>query len=288
MACVQGIWTFISKDLTTPCKQSFSLPLSLCDHHIRLSPASLQNSTSSTPAQQPNTCSQCFFLQDQRMESISHLLQNGRWCMQMQIWIKMRFPVANILLLKTCNSTSSLCYPEFCALPLSLLLSIFIHVTSFVSGLMLPALCLKRLKEEAPFIRLSTLSNCYWTQVRKLWSFNIGYQSTRLLLQWCCCANQRFLSHSREWQKLNVCFGSSARSRWALLSWWSLTHDEFHDTNKCWLHTWNGLCPRSQSHWRWRMPTLPRHSTKREVSCTSNKGRPGWRQEPPCLWDPQW
>jgi len=109
-----------------------SIPLSLCDHHIRLSPASLQNSTSSTP-----------FFQDQRMESISHLLQNSRRCMQLQIWIKMRFPVANILSLKTCNSTSSLCCPEFCALPLSLLLSIFIHVTSFVSGPMLPALCLK-------------------------------------------------------------------------------------------------------------------------------------------------
>ena len=38
-----------------------SIPLSLCDHHIRLSPASLQNSTSSPPAQQPDTCSQCFF-----------------------------------------------------------------------------------------------------------------------------------------------------------------------------------------------------------------------------------
>ena len=38
-----------------------SIPLSLCDHHIRLSPASLQNSKSSTPAQQPDTCSQCFF-----------------------------------------------------------------------------------------------------------------------------------------------------------------------------------------------------------------------------------
>ena len=131
------------------------------------------------------------------------------------------FPVANILSLKTCNSTSSLCCPEFCALPLSLLLSIFIHVISFVSGFMLPALCLK-LKEEAPFIRLSTLSNYYWTQVRKLWSLNIGYQSTRLSLQWCCCANDRLLSHTREWQKLNACFGPSARSRWALLSWWSL------------------------------------------------------------------
>ena len=50
-----------SKDLTTPCNSLFPLPLSLCDHHIRLSPASLQNSTSSTPAQQPDTCSQCFF-----------------------------------------------------------------------------------------------------------------------------------------------------------------------------------------------------------------------------------
>ena len=38
-----------------------SIPLLLCDHHIRLSPASLPNSTSSTPAQQPDTCSQCFF-----------------------------------------------------------------------------------------------------------------------------------------------------------------------------------------------------------------------------------
>ena len=131
------------------------------------------------------------------------------------------FPVANILSLKICNSTSSLCFPEFCALPLSLFLSIFIHVTSFVSGPMLPVLCLKILKQEAPFIRLSTLSNYYWIQVRKLWSFNIGYQSTRLLLQWCC-ANHRFLSHIREWQQLNACFGSSARSRWALLSWWSL------------------------------------------------------------------
>jgi len=51
-----------SKDLTTPCNSLFSLLLSLCDNHIRLSPASLQNSTSSTPAQQPDTCSQCFFL----------------------------------------------------------------------------------------------------------------------------------------------------------------------------------------------------------------------------------
>ena len=60
LVCAQGIWTFISKDLTTPCN-SLSLPLSLCDRHIRLSLASLQNSTSSTPAQQPDTCSQCFF-----------------------------------------------------------------------------------------------------------------------------------------------------------------------------------------------------------------------------------
>ena len=65
-------------------------------------------------------------------------------------------------------------------------------------------------------------------------------------------------------------------------------HDEFHDADKCWLHTWNGPCPWSQSHWCWRMPTLPRHSAKREVSFTPNKGRPGWWQEPLCLWDPQW
>ena len=87
---------------------------------------------------------------------------------------------------------------------------------------MLPALFLKRLKEEAPFIRLSTLSNYYWPQVRKLWSLNIRHQSTRLSLQWCCCANHRLLSHSRDWQKLNAYFGSPARSRCALLSWWSL------------------------------------------------------------------
>ena len=154
------------------------------------------------------------------MESISHLLQNGRRCMRMQISIKCEcFTVANILSFKTCNPTSSLCCPS--ALPLSLLLSIFIHVISFVSGPMLPALCLKRLKEEAPFI-LSTLSNYYWTQVRKLWSLDIGYQSTRLSLQWCCCAHHRFLSHSREWKKLNACFGSSVKSRWVLLSWRSL------------------------------------------------------------------
>jgi len=179
---------------------------------------------------------------------------------------------------------------------------------------MLPALCLKRLKEKAPFIRRSTLSNYHWTQVHKLRSLNIGYQSTRLSLQLCCCANHRFLSHSREWRKLNACFGSSVRSRWALLSWfdrcrWDTLplfftipseaaeeyldlYDEFHDANKCWLHTWNGPCPRSQSHWCWRMPTLPRHSTKWEVPCTPNKGRPGWRQEPPrrsmveALWKP--
>ena len=119
-----------------------SIPLSLCaiisgcprhpckTQHRLLLPNSLTHAPS-------------VFFQDQRMESISHLLQNSRRCMQLQIWIKMRFPVANILSLKTCNSTSSLCCPEFCALPLSLLLSIFIHVTSFVSGPMLPALCLK-------------------------------------------------------------------------------------------------------------------------------------------------
>ena len=55
------------------------------------------------------------FFQDQRMESISHLLQNGRRCMQTKIESKCEcFPVANILSLKTCNSTFTLYCPELC------------------------------------------------------------------------------------------------------------------------------------------------------------------------------
>ena len=81
------------------------------------------------------------------------------------------FSVVNILSLETCNSISSLCFPEFCGLPqcyhYHLLLFIFTHVTSFVSGPMLPALCLKRLKEEAPFTCLSTLSSHYHFIERK-------------------------------------------------------------------------------------------------------------------------
>ena len=209
------------------------------------------------------------------------------------------FPVANILSLKTCNSTSSPCCPEFCALTLSRLLSIFIHVTSFVSGPMLLALCLKILKEEAPFIRLSTLSNYYWPQVRKLWSLDIGYQSTRLSLQWCCCANHRLLSHSREWQKLNACFGSSARSRWALLSWWSLIqplqmkyplplpHHPLRSSRRvsglAWWVSWRRQV--LAAHLKWSLPSISVSLTLKDanpaetldqVRSAPNKGRPGW------------
>jgi len=99
----------------------------------------------STPAQQPDTCSQCFFSRIRGWRASATSCKAAESTCRCRFESKCEcFLVANILSLKTCNSNSSLCCPEFCALPLSLLLFIFIHVTSFVSGPMLPALCLKR------------------------------------------------------------------------------------------------------------------------------------------------
>ena len=47
----------------------------------------------------------------------------------------------------------------------------------------------------------------------------------------------------------------------------------FHDAEKCWLHTSNGPCPRSQSHLCWRIQTLPRHSTKQEFGALYSRQR---------------
>ena len=179
MASAQGIWTFISKDLATPRKKSFFPPsVTLLPSHqavpgILARP--LQNSTSSTPAQQPNTCSQYFI---STTFSIRGWRASATSCKAAESTCRCRFEskcecfsVANILSLETCNSICSLCFPEFCGLPqcyhYHLLLFIFAHVTSFVSGPMLSALCLKRLKKEAPFIRLSTLSSYYRSIERK-------------------------------------------------------------------------------------------------------------------------
>ena len=199
-----------------------SNPLSLCDHHIRLSPASLQNSTSSPPAQQPDTCSQCFFsrIRGWRASATSCKMADGacRWRLNQNasVFPSLIFVAQNVQLYLQPLLPRALCLTIITA-SIHLYPHHLLRFRSYASGFML-----KKLKEEAPFIRLSTLSNYFWTQVRKLWFLNIGYQSTRLLLQWCCCANHRFMSHSREWQKLDACFGSSVKSRWVLLSWRSL------------------------------------------------------------------
>ena len=55
-------------------------------------------------------------------------------------------------------------------------------------------------------------------------------------------------------------------------------HDECHGADKCWLHTWNGNrpCSRSQSHRRWRMPILLKHSTKRGFGALHSWRRSSW------------
>jgi len=92
-----------------------------------------------------------------------------------------------------------------------------------------------------------------------------------------------------------------AESGWAFLSWWLLIQPLqvkypprllrlplqssrrvsglawwVHDADKCWLRTWSGPSPQSQSHWRWRMQTLPKHSAKRGFGALDYWRRSSW------------
>ena len=194
MVPAQGIWTFIFKDLTTPSKNH--LPLCHSVTIVSWTPASLQNQhrllSLNSLAHAP--VFRFYHVQDQRMESISHLLQSGREYMQMQISfhskyecfpIERRYRPANILslaFLKCASldpaSAAPSSVPSLSATIITasiLLLFIFTHVTSFVSGPML-----KKTQGRNPFdtpvapVALNQLLLLRWMQVHKLWSLKIG------------------------------------------------------------------------------------------------------------------
>ena len=112
-----GNLNFISKDLAAPHKVFFPF---LC-HSVTIT------SWSNGP-QRPcktqhrlllsDTCSQCFFFRIRGWRASATSCKVAESICGCRFESKCEcFSVANILSLKTCNSTSSLCCPEFCGLP---------------------------------------------------------------------------------------------------------------------------------------------------------------------------
>ena len=122
MAPALRIWTLISKDLATPRKKSFfPSSITLWPSHLGQTDPSLLAKLNIIYSCSTawHTCSQCFISTTFRIRGWR---ASATSCKAAESTCRFEskckcFLVANILSLETCNSTSSLCCPNFCGLP---------------------------------------------------------------------------------------------------------------------------------------------------------------------------